>query len=156
AKAIDIAITEDADIINLSLGSAQQDRLVSNLITRASQGGLQLVAPAGNNPQSLTMAFPASHPEVIAVAGFDEANNPLPNQTVAQRADAAAPSIGIFSTIPGNKHNFHDGTSFSAATISGLIALSLQNRPNSAPVPFPHFDKETPWQLQVTAFLGLP
>jgi hypothetical protein len=156
ARALDIAITEDTDIVNLSLGSAQQDRLVSDLITRASQAGLRLVAPAGNNPQALTMAFPASHPEVIAVAGFDEANNPLPNQTVLQQADAAAPATGIFSTIPGNKHNFHDGTSFSAATISGLIALSLQNRQNDTPPPFPHFDKKTPWQLQVAAFLGLP
>ncbi len=156
AAALDTAIGEAADIVNLSLGAPQPDELVSSLIGAANRAGLRLIAPVGNDPRALTVSFPASHPDVIAVAGFDEANNPLPNRTLAEQADAIAPATGIFTTIPGDRHNFLGGTSFSAATISGLLALSCQLHPADTTPPFPHFDETTGWQQQVTAFLRLP
>jgi subtilisin family serine protease len=156
AAALDAAIGEEADIVNLSLGASQPDELISSLISAASRAGLRLIAPAGNDPRARTVSFPASHPDVTAVAGLDEANNPLPNRTVAEQADAIAPATGIFTAIPGDRHNFLDGTSFSAATISGLLALTRQAHPSDTAPPFPHFDSTTGWQQQVTAFLGLP
>ncbi len=156
AKALDTAIAEEADIVNLSLGASQPDDLVSALISTASRAGLRLVAPVGNDPRALAASFPATHPDVVAVAGLDEANNPLPNRIVAEQADAIAPASNIFTTVPGNKHNFLDGTSFSAATISGLLALTRQAHPSDTTPPFPRFDETTAWQQQVTTFLGLP
>ncbi len=156
AKALDTAIAEQADIVNLSLGASQPDDLVSTLIGTANRAGLRLIAPVGNDPRALAVSFPAIHPDVIAVAGLDEADNPLPNQSVAEQADAIAPASNIFTTIPDNKHNFLDGTSFSAATITGLLALARHSHPSDTTPPFPRFDETTAWQQQVTVFLELP
>jgi len=152
AKAIDTAISRQANIANLSLGGQQEDTLVGELLSKAHQQGMVLVAPVGNDPKAETPAFPASHPDVTSVAGFDGANEPVPNRKLALAADAAAPARDIFSTTPGNRHNFMDGTSFSAATISGIIALSLELHQNAVPQNFPHFGDSTGWSKQVLAF----
>lgn len=155
AKALDAAILAGANIVNLSLGSGSKDRLVSELIDKGCEQGIIFIAPVGNDMTANTISFPASHPKVIAVAGFGENNKPLPNRALALAADAIAPAHNIFSTTPGDKHNFLEGTSFSAATISGIIALSLETHNGTASKNFPHFDEAVQWQNQVSAFIGI-
>ena len=155
AKAIDAAIQAKASIANLSIGSGNEDSLVAELISTGKQQGMFFIAPVGNDPHADSIAFPASHPDVTAVAGFDDENRPLPNQKLAMGADALAPAHNIFSSTPGDKHNFFDGTSFSAAAISGLLALSLETHNGSVSGTLPHASDKALWQNQVTAYIGL-
>ncbi len=154
AEAIDAAIVAKAQITNLSIGSEKKDPLISLLIKEGSLRGMKFVAPVGNNSHTNTISFPASHPQVTAVAGFDETNHPVPNKYLRENADATAPSENIFSSVPDNHHNFFNGTSFSAATITGLMALSLENKENSTEK-LPSSNKAILWQNQFSAYIDL-
>jgi len=84
------------------------------------------VAPVGNYLKQKRLSFPASHPDVIAVGGLDTENRPYPNTEIATKAFVLAPAINIFTTVPGNKHNFLSGTSLSAAIVSGILAVAKE------------------------------
>ncbi len=157
ARAIDAAITARADIVNLSLGTDQHDDLIAALLDHGHRDGLLFIAPVGNDPAVQQPSFPAAHPAVLAVAGFDPVSGtPLPNRTLALTADAAAPARNLFTTTPGDRHNYVDGTSFAAAVISGLAALSPQRHEiGGAPLQFPRFSQSEPWAEQVVSSLGL-
>ncbi len=71
-KAVDDAVSDGMDIINLSLGDDLAPRLAEDLeveaLERAVQAGVIVVAAAGNNGPGLnTMSSPATAPSVIAV-----------------------------------------------------------------------------------------
>lgn len=155
AKAIDAAIMLNADIANLSVGSLMQDPLVGRLIHAGAKAGMLFTAPVGNNPQAKNLAFPASHPNVTAVAGFDKAGNPLPNKDLAIAADAVAPAEDIFSATPEDHHNFMDGTSFSTATISGILALSIEAGKKNYLINLPKFDSINNWRETISLLIGV-
>ncbi len=155
AAAIDAAIMAKARIANLSIGSKRSDPLISTLINEGNRRGIHFVAPVGNNSHALSIRFPASHPKVIAVAGFDEMSKPVPNKHLAQSADAVAPSEHIFSAVPGDHYNFVNGTSFSAATITALIALSLEDGDVTVSKKLPLSTKAVYWKEQFSDYIDL-
>ena len=155
AKAIDSAIQAQADIANLSLGTQVVDPLISRLISAGNRKGLHFIAPVGNDPKARKFTFPASHPDVTAVAGFDESGQPLPNKALATAADAVAPARSIFSTIPENRHNFLDGTSFSTAAISGIMALSMEAHGINDIIKLPRFTSVEQWMKEVNSLLAI-
>ena len=124
AMALDLGIQKGAQIINMSLGTDVEDKLISKLIDAGSRQGIIFVAPAGNNSEIRKLSFPASHPKVISVAGITDKGEFFPNAKVAKESDFYLPCDNLFSTTPGNKHNFLSGTSLSSAVVSGLLALT--------------------------------
>ncbi len=124
ARAQDKAINEQVQLVNFSFGTPAADPLMSNLIQYASTQGMILIASAGNDRNQQQLSFPASHSEVISVAGMD-GQRPFPSQLLADKADLLAPAEQIFSTVSGGRHNFLNGTSMSSAIVSGIIALAL-------------------------------
>ena len=124
ARAIDMAIEKKAKVVNMSFGSVASDKLTLRLIEEGAKRGIIFVAPAGNMPQQKELAFPASHPLVLAVAGMDDKGNPLPNKEIASKAKVSAPATNVLTTTPGDKHNFLSGTSLSSAIISGILTLA--------------------------------
>ncbi|HFC98326.1 MAG TPA: hypothetical protein ENJ40_07715 [Thermosulfurimonas dismutans] len=118
ARALDRALTEKAQVINLSLGRKGADPLLARLLDRARSLGVLVVAPVGYGKRP---AFPASHPGVIAVGSLEARGT---SRISGEAADLLAPAEKILTTVPGNRHNFLSGTSFSAAFVSGLLALA--------------------------------
>jgi hypothetical protein len=111
-KALNFALLHQARVINLSLGGPP-DRLLARLLDAALAGGAAVVAavdPAGGS-------FPASHPGVIAVA-----DSPAGDALVA-------PGRDIPSAAPGGRWDLLSGSSYSAAHVSGLLALLAALRP---------------------------
>ena len=129
-KALDAGIRKNVKIINMSLGAMVKDKLMAKLISYGSDRGILFVAPAGNRKEKKNLNFPASHPKVIAVAGTMEDGSFFPNDEIAKKANFCAPCRNLFTTIPGNDHNFINGTSMSAAVVSGLLALSCEKDPS--------------------------
>lgn len=138
----------------MSIGSKQEDPLLATLISEGILRNMIFVAPVGNNSHSDTMSFPASHLGVTAVAGFDDMNRPVPNANLTAHADATAPSEHISSAIPENHHNFFNGTSFSAATITGLLALSLEKGHSVPPGKLPSSKTSALWKEQFSAYIN--
>jgi hypothetical protein len=122
AKALQFAIDERAEVINLSLGGPR-DRLLERLLDVASARGIVLVAAVDADVRD--GGFPASHAGVLAVAG-DGAHD-LSTGTVL------GPGRDIPTTITGQKWGFVTGSSFAAAHISGLVALLRELAPNLPP-----------------------
>ncbi len=112
AEALHFAIDHQAQVINLSL-SGPQDALLSRLLDIARQRGITVVAaydtalPHGG--------FPASQAGVIAVA--EESLEAVPAGVYR------APGRDVPTTQPGGRWFLVNGASFSAAHVSGLMAL---------------------------------
>ena len=155
-SSLDAAISAKADVVNLSLGAHVNDTLVGMMIDSGHERGMVFAAPVGNDVAAEDIAFPASHDKVISIAGLDEQGNPLPNQRLASMADAVAPATHLFATTPGNSYNFIDGTSLASASISGIIALSMEKKiaQNRDPC-LPRFNRAGTWSQQVRACIGL-
>ncbi len=115
ARALDFAIAEDVQVINLSL-SGPPDLLLGRLLDAARARGIGLVAAADRSlPDG---GFPASHPGVIAVA--DDA----PGGAAA--GVLLAPGRDVPTTGPPSRWYLVSGSSYAAAHVSGLLALVVE------------------------------
>ena len=122
AKALQFALDENAQVINLSLGGPR-DRLLERLIDVALSRGITIVSAV--DPKLPKGGFPASHRGVLAVAGDD-------GHDVA--ADILlAPGRDIPTTMAGQKWGFVTGSSFAAAHVTGLVALLRDVAPDLRP-----------------------
>jgi subtilisin family serine protease len=120
-KALNFALMHGAQVINLSL-SGPPDRLLRELIDVACARGVRVVSAV--DPGSAGGGFPASHPGVFAATA-------LVAQMVAGRV-LLAPGRDIPTAAPGARWGMVSGSSFSAAHISGMMALLSELRPAMA------------------------
>ncbi|PIE00648.1 MAG: peptidase S8 and S53 subtilisin kexin sedolisin [Thiothrix nivea] len=133
ARALDICIREQADILNLSFAGGQ-DPLVNKMIRKAIANGIIVVASAGNNGPTASPAYPAAIPEVIAVTAVDQAENVFSMANRGSYIDLAAPGVDILTTAPRGSFHRSSGTSLATAHVSGVIALLMSlNRQHFRP-----------------------
>ena len=121
AKALQFAIDNGAKVINLSLGGPR-DRLVERLLNAAASRGAVIVA--ASDPEAANGGFPASLPDVLAVAADDVHDAP--------EAIYLAPGRDIPTTLPGARWGLVGGSSYAAAQMSGLIALLVDLAPDQS------------------------
>lgn len=117
ARAIQFAIERKAPVINMSL-AGPPGRLLSTLLRIGLDRGLTVVA--AYDPALADGGFPASMPGVVAVSDKDD--------STASRSVYSAPGRDIPAPQPGGRWTLVDGSSFSAAHISGLFALMREGR----------------------------
>ena len=116
-KALYFAIEQQPDVINLSL-SGPEDRLIHELLDVGLARGVVVVAAVDKGrPDG---GFPASVPGVIGVS----------NASVEGLRGSVytAPGQDVPTTEPGGRWYLVNGSSYSAAHVSGLIALLRQKR----------------------------
>jgi len=152
AKAIDAAITDKCDIINMSLGGRAQDDLVDATIDRALNAGVVVIVAAGNDYRQ-PVDFPAAFPDSVAVSAMGRVGtfpkdavgtsniatpkgNPSTKDFVSDfsnfgpEIDATGPGVEIVSTLPGTGHGSMSGTSMACPAVSGFAAYLLGADPN--------------------------
>jgi len=132
AKALDYAVSNNAGIINFSLGGPK-DGLISALIENAYSKGVTIVAAGGNGGAKGKPVYPAALPQVIAVSATDSEDGLYGMSTRGNYIDVAAPGVDILSPAPGGSWQIESGTSMAAAHVTGAIALLLQNYPELSP-----------------------
>jgi subtilisin family serine protease len=132
AKAIDVAIREGAQVLNLSL-TGPADPLLTRLLTRAMERGTTIVAAAMATADH-DLGFPASLETVIAVLASDTTGQLPTTATATKRMPVlAAPGMDILTTAPGSTYDFFSGSSLAAAHVSGIAALVLEQHPTLLP-----------------------
>ena len=126
-EALDWAIVNKMDVINMSLGTGTNVVSFQEAIERAAATGIVQVAAAGNSgPAENTVIYPARYSEVIAVAATDSQNNVPSWSSRGLEITLAAPGESIYSTHLRGKYKTLSGTSMSAPHVAGVVALRLE------------------------------
>jgi subtilisin len=147
--ALEYCIDKQIDVVNLSLGGAEVSEALEQQIIRAKRAGVACIVAAGNSGGPVQ--YPASSPNVLAVAAIGKLDEfPADSyhaQTIDTNVDAygfftakfscfgpqvgvCAPGVAITSSVPPNNFAAWDGTSMAAPHITGLAALTLAHHPD--------------------------
>jgi hypothetical protein len=119
AKAVNFAIDQAVDVINLSLGGPP-DPLLTRLVNKAIERNIIVIGAVSPDYPG---GFPAGVQGVIAVTN-------KPTTDVDAKQVVSAPGNQVLSTKPQREYDFYSGSSLSAAHISGLAALIRQRKPH--------------------------
>lgn len=124
-KAIEYAIAENVDVINMSFGSFVSNEEIKDQLLIATQKGISCVASVGDY-QNKDILFPASLENVISVAAKDKDGSLWFKSNISKTVITAFPGVGIKSFGLAEKPTDiikSDGTSQATAIASGYIAL---------------------------------
>ena len=146
-RAIDQAIHDGCDLINLSLGGGPRDMALESAIGDAHLAGAVCIVAAGNDDRSpvaipaaydLSLAvsamgrkglFPAESVESADVAapyGTDKRNFVAGFSNVGPEIDVTGPGVGVVSTVPDG-YGVMSGTSMACPAVTGAAARMLGN-----------------------------
>lgn len=146
ALAIRYAVDNGAKVINMSFGKgfSPQKAWVDDAVKYAASKDVLLVHAAGNDHENVDSTDNFPTPKFLG--GNGEAPNwitvgasgdPQLGGLVASFSnygkdgvDVFAPGVKIYSTVPGNKYDFADGTSMASPVVAGLAALIRSYFPN--------------------------
>lgn len=122
-KAINFAIENGADIINMSLGTAAVFEGGQAAIDAAVAKGVPVVAAAGNSSNDRPF-YPANYKGVLAVAASDKDDKLTTYSNFGSYIQIAAPGDVYTTGVPNaNSYTTIKGTSFSAPLVSSVLAI---------------------------------
>jgi subtilisin len=152
AKAIDRAVADGCDLLNLSLGGGPLDVLTDEAIKDARARGVLCVIAAGNDGGPV--AWPGRHALAMAVSALGVRGRWPRDSTQSEAVqkpfgrafdgdpcfvarfsnrgpeiDLTAPGLGIVSTMPGDAFGVMDGTSMACPVATGVLARRLARHP---------------------------
>ncbi len=134
-------------VINMSLGSAGNDSLISSAVTYAYNKGVLVVAAAGNSgPNQGTIGYPGALVNAVAVAALEnvQQNGTYRVANFSSRGYAStdgdyyinqgdveisAPGAAIYSTWNNGGYNTISGTSMATPHVAGLAAKIWAQNP---------------------------
>ena len=148
AKAIDVAIADKCDLINMSLGSSQPDPVIAAAVEDARAAGAVCIVASGNNDRS-PVGYPAAEDMAVAVsaigrkktfpssaAAADEVAAPYGKDkndfialfsNVGPQIDLTGPGVAIMSTVPAGYAEI-SGTSMACPAATGAAARALTSK----------------------------
>ncbi|MGE7828668.1 S8 family peptidase [Paenibacillus sp. NPDC093718] len=128
--AIDWCVRAEIDIINMSFGMQTRSRTLLDIVGKANQAGVIIVASSGNDGKRRTADYPARYPQTISVGATDR-NRKIPAfSNRGQFVDIYAPGDKIVSAWLQGKYHEMSGTSMATSHVSGAIALLLAQKPD--------------------------
>ncbi|MFQ9515171.1 MAG: S8 family peptidase [Eubacterium sp.] len=124
-EGIQIAIDHKVDIINISVGCLENSEKLKNVVNEAMHNDIIVVASAGNYMED-SILYPAAYDSVIAVGGVDKDGERISPVGKLKKSIVYLPGESIVAPIGNGKYAGCEGTSFSTAMCTGLIALLLE------------------------------
>jgi len=133
-RAIDVY---DVDVINLSLGLAENLQAFKDAIEYAEKCGVIVVSAVGNNYDT-RIFYPAAYNSVIGVGSVDRLGNHSSFSQVNSSVFIAAPGEDLLSLGHDSENSYAQGkgTSHAASHVTALAALALEYNPKLTPAEF--------------------
>lgn len=135
--AIEQAISDSIDIINLSLGSPSGDPndILSTAVDRAVEAGIVVVAAAGNDGEFESIHSPGVARNALTVGATDgksiasfSSKGPVVNG-YGIKPDVVAPGVGILSAKLGGGYIAMSGTSMATPIVTSIAAVLKEMHP---------------------------
>jgi Subtilase family len=126
AAGILTAVDAGADIINISMGTTEDNPLIEDAVRYAHDHHVLIVAASGNSERA-EACYPAAYPSVISVGAVDARGEHLDFSNFGSSLSLTAPGYGIDAAWPGNRYAKVSGTSASAPLVTGAIAATMSN-----------------------------
>jgi subtilisin family serine protease len=151
-KGIYYAIDRGVEVLNMSLSTTYDSMIVYDAVVEARNLGIVVVSPAGNFNNNDEREYPAmwddNEPGPLEFVGFGVAATDYQDVKAAfsnyddhlfiSAPGASLPAVGggvptparsIVSTLPGNRYEIWEGTSFSVPLVAGTVALVRSQHP---------------------------
>jgi subtilisin family serine protease len=148
AKAIDAAVADKCDLLNMSLGGGAPDPLTAEALAAAHNAGVVIFAANGNDNRQ-PVSFPAANSMCQAVSamgrkgtfpkgtepagsvaapyGTDKKNFIADFSNIGPETDVTGPGVGVISTVPTG-FGVMSGTSMATPAATGAAARLLANQ----------------------------
>lgn len=120
------AAADRAQVVNLSFAVPIDYAPIRDAVQYALDRDVVVVAAAGNENESQPgfTWFPAAYDGVLAVAGLDDAGQPMQESNRGAWVDVAAPGENLAAPSAGGQgYVIVNGTSFATGVVSGVAAL---------------------------------
>lgn len=126
-KGLAFAVVSGCELANVSLGSRDRPKALSNVLDWTDDNGLTVVAGAGNEDAD-KLAFPARYSKVIGVTGIDPKELKATFSNYEGNALQAAPAVLVAGAWWKGGAVGWSGTSFSTPFVTGCLADTAQWR----------------------------
>ncbi len=123
AEAIIRAIADGCKVINLSLVMTHEHEVLRDALAYARSRNVMVVTAAGNGATDVP-AYPASDPNVLAVAAVDTLDRLADFSRYGLNIDLCAPGARIYAPYE-DIFAWWSGTSFAAPFVAGTAALKI-------------------------------
>lgn len=139
-RGIEWAITQNIDILNISITTTTDDQIMKTALDKAYKLGVLLVGAAGNRGEKSTdtVTYPAKYDSVIAVSAVNPDLTKFEQGSIGPKVELTAPGGAIFSTYPSewdfidgkqDGYTILSGTSMAAPHVTGVLALYKERFP---------------------------
>lgn len=123
-EGIEWAINNDMNFLNLSFGNGNNSESLHEIIIKAYDSGITMVAAAGNNYGRYS-DYPAAYPEVMSIGAINK-DGDVAVFSATTGVDIFAPGVEIYSTYKDGLYTNMDGTSFASPHVCGKLILSTR------------------------------
>lgn len=135
-EALEYAVSMGVDVINYSGGGPEPDRRELEILKKAEEKGILVVAAAGNEESDIdnkdNAYYPASYglKNIITVTAHNQTKQVLSSSNYGKKTvDISAPGYRIKSSLPHSRSGYLTGTSQATAFVSGVAALIKSHYP---------------------------
>ncbi|MCS7067993.1 MAG: S8 family serine peptidase [Meiothermus sp.] len=142
ARGLCYAASQGARVINTSLGTLLNSKVLELALYDLSQSGVVTVASAGNTrgfsgPRRNLPNYPAAYSRtikgLIAVGSVSSGLQTSSFATAQGYTDLVAPGEAVYALDPNGSTDFYTGTSFAAPFVAGTLARIMDKNPRLTP-----------------------
>ncbi|MNO43550.1 Subtilisin E precursor [compost metagenome] len=127
-QGVEWAIQNKMNVISMSFGGLSPSQALHDVIKKANDNGILVVAAAGNRGAGEeTELYPALYSEVISVGATSASNQIAHFSSTGKELDIVAPGVEILSTLNDGEYGILSGTSMAVPHVTGAAALLWSN-----------------------------
>lgn len=124
-EGIQWCIDNGIDIINMSIGMKNYSAILEQIVEKAEEAGILMVASAGNNGEEkdVRVQYPAAYSQVIGVGSVDQGMERSNFSSYGNGVELVAPGENVPTSYFLQKCGVANGTSFAAPHVTAVAAM---------------------------------